>query len=192
MLSPIDILNGVRMDLSRRSTQRVILRLLETGQIWYVHIGVPCTVFSCARHGITNHRRAAEKERLGVELALFAYTVCSICKKLNIFWSIENPATSRLWNLDPIIELAMLHRVHAVTIEMCQYVMPFCKSTTVLTNCAALLGLARRCNHKRHDITLIGTVKQQGQYIKYTKLAAEYPQQLCVRWSKFLAGIAPR
>ncbi|CAE8600432.1 unnamed protein product, partial [Polarella glacialis] len=77
VLPACEILNGVQFDLTRHSTQEALLRLLRTGRVWYVHMGTPCTVWSRARHGLTNMARARAKETVGVELALFsAFTLC--------------------------------------------------------------------------------------------------------------------
>eukprot|EP00969_Alexandrium_andersonii_P280119 12382889-Alexandrium_andersonii.AAC.1 len=59
---PIEILDDPNMDLTRRSLQLEILRWVESGMLWAVHIGAPCTIWSDARRGITNEHRAAVKE----------------------------------------------------------------------------------------------------------------------------------
>ncbi|CAE8674891.1 unnamed protein product [Polarella glacialis] len=75
VLPACEILNGVQFDLTRHSAQEALLRLLRTGRVWYVHMGTPCTVWSRARHGLTNMARARAKETVGVELALFSVAV---------------------------------------------------------------------------------------------------------------------
>ena len=51
-LQPIDCRFGQHHDLRRRGTQLVILGMIRSGRIRYVHLGTPCTVFSRARHFI--------------------------------------------------------------------------------------------------------------------------------------------
>eukprot|EP00973_Karenia_brevis_P000823 114187-Karenia_brevis.AAC.1 len=66
-----EILDRPCMDLTRPPVQALILDLIASGAVWYVPMGTPCTVWSSARHNITNEKRARYKERVGVSLALF-------------------------------------------------------------------------------------------------------------------------
>ena len=63
---PMDIVFGRQYDLSRRATQRVVLKLISSGVVWYVHFGTPCCVWSIARTKVTNICRAEQKEELGL------------------------------------------------------------------------------------------------------------------------------
>lgn len=47
-LPPVDICNGHEFDLCRPSTQRLLMRLVQQGKIWYIHCGLPCTHWSQA------------------------------------------------------------------------------------------------------------------------------------------------
>ena len=69
------------------------------------------------------------------------------------------------------------------------YGTPFRKATAILTNCSALLELPRRCNHSRHDVILQGTVMTSAGTINYTKLAAQYPDDLCNKWVSLLRAV---
>ena len=118
---PMDIVFGRQYDLSRRATQRAVLKLIRSGVVWYVHFGTPCCVWSIARTKVTNICKAEQKEQLGLEFALFTAECCRLLSRLSIFFSIENPATSRLWQFGPIASLQSLPSVFFVCFTMCAF-----------------------------------------------------------------------
>ena len=40
--SPIDIIFSRNMDLLQKHVQDTVIRFLESGHVWYVHLGTPC------------------------------------------------------------------------------------------------------------------------------------------------------
>ena len=104
-LPDIEVLNGVRMDLRRRSTQLIIRNAVLDGHVWCVHCGTPRTVFSRARHNVRNMKAAFQKELTGIELAFFTAELCEVVHRSGVFFSSDNPATSRLWDFYPITSL---------------------------------------------------------------------------------------
>ena len=70
-----EILNGAEFDLTRRSTQQAVLSWIRAGMIEFVHLGVPCTVWSIARRGIKNWERARHKEDVSIALTFFTIEV---------------------------------------------------------------------------------------------------------------------
>ena len=175
-LTPIDVLHGKKYDLTGRSTQMAILRALKWKNVKYLHLGTPCTVFSIARHGITNTARARERERIGCELAFFTAELCRTATSLGIKWSIENPTTSRLWEFPAIRDLQCLPGVQFVNTVMCHFGAPYKKPTSLMTNILKLRGLEAICEHRRHEVVLKGTVQHrddQGRvsYVNRSKLA---------------------
>ena len=195
-LDPFEILTSKTHDLRNKLTQDVVRRLLLSGAIWYVHFGTPCTVWSTARHNITHFDSARAKERVGVELAIFTADMCRVCHRLGIFWSVENPASSRLWEFDPIFSLAMLHGVYRVCFHMCAYGAKHKKPTTILTNMQALLSLSRSCTKDHEHVVLRGQIKVvddsgKSRYRSAASVAGVYPDALCARWASLLVGEAP-
>ncbi|CAE8642006.1 unnamed protein product [Polarella glacialis] len=196
VLPACEILNGVQFDLTRHSTQEALLRLLRTGRIWYVHMGTPCTVWSRARHGLTNMARARAKETVGVELALFSVAVARLASSLNIWWSIENPRSSRLWNFHPVSELLQLPHTHWFHWDMCMYDSPNKKPTATMTNCPSLAGLARACQGGHKHMVLRGTERVRlldGLTVTRNKTAGAgvYPVPLCRRWCSLATSLCP-
>ena len=190
-LTPMDSMFTSDHDLRRRATQLVVLHWLRSGVISYVHFGTPCTVFSRARHGILNARKAREKERIGLELALFTAEAIETCSRCGVKWSLENPRKSRLFDLPFLAPMLHRHGVACLDIDFCEYGEPYQKATRIFTNCWKLVDLCRRCSHKKHNIVLRGSevVLQDGKRITQpkTKAAGAYPFQLVDRWSHVLA-----
>ncbi|CAK0826815.1 unnamed protein product [Prorocentrum cordatum] len=138
---PCELLRGAKFDLTRKSTQNLIKSWIRAGLIWRIHLGTPCTAWSIARRGVVNLEKAHAKEAVAVELALFTAEVCTLASRCGALWSLENPASSGLWEFGPIVDLMGLPEVFKVTFHMCQYEVSHKKPTTILTNMLALRGL---------------------------------------------------
>ena len=180
-LEPMELKSGDIFDLSRRSTQLVVLELARSGLLAYAHIGIPCTAWSIARRGLKKHATARLRERLAVEFAFFSSALCRILSQRGCLWSIENPASSQLWQFEPIVDLRSLLGTFFVRFDMCAYDAPHKKPTSLLTNVFELAYLDKRCpgvsaSHKHSP--LVGGRK--------TAPAGEYPLSLCNAWSAAL------
>ena len=193
-LRPMEL--KAKFDLSRRSTQLVVLQWIRSGRIWSLHAGTPCTIWSIARRGIKNLKRAADKERLGVELALFTVEVIRECSRCGVIWTLENPASSGLFRYEPIAALQSLPNFRDVHFHMCAFGAAHRKPTRIWTNASCLESLEHRCDGQhRHEI-LAGKVRQREndgtwKWKSRTELAGEYPQQLVERWAALLSSVAP-
>ena len=185
---PVDITFGSHHDLRRRSTQLAILSWLKAGWIRVVHMGTPCTVFSRARHAIRDSQRAIDKEKTGVEFALFTAEIIEVCNRYNIKWSLENPRSSRLFEVPVLEDLICGPSVFTVHLDFCQYGEPYKKPTKIVGNYEGLLCLAAKCNHKFHNVVLRGaeTVEQNGKRVSVpkTQRAGAYPWLLVEKWAQ--------
>ena len=173
-----------------------MLQLIQKGLIWYIHAGVPCTVWSIARKGITQHDKARAREAVAVELTMFCVAVFRAMSRIGRFWSMENPATSKIFQLRPVVELFGLPNVQLFTWDMCAWGEPHKKPTSLLTNMPALSTLAQRCSGDHKQVILSG----REQYIatdggvkwrNRTSAAGEYPWSLRNRWADTLFSHAP-
>ena len=194
VLKAVDILNGSHHDLRRRETQLVILHWLKSGWVVYCHLGTPCTVFSKARHNIRHLERARQKERVGIELALFTAEVISVCRQHKILWSLENPRNSRLFGLIGLSQELYQPGVFVIDCDYCMFGEPFKKPTRIFTNVAVLRRLGRKCCHSRHSEVLRGSeimTTDEGKRISVpkTRKAAEYPLKLVAVWARALTEI---
>ena len=177
-----DITSGAQFDLSRRSTQECILSLIRQGRIWYVHLGTPCTIWSSARTNPSDSMRSRARERVGVDFAMFSARVAQECSRCRVYWTIENPANSRLWNFPPIAALQALPAARRIVFDMCMYDQPYKKPTAVLGNLPHLDRLSCRCCHPYPHIRLEGSRTTQ---------AGQYPESLCLAWASILRECAP-
>ena len=195
-LDPFEIYDGWEFDLTRPSTQALLLQLITLGLVWYIHAGIPCTVWSRARHNITNFTKAKAREMVSVELTMFCVALFRQQTRMGWFWSIENPATSRLFEFRPIMELYGLPNVIWFKWDMCRYDQPFRKSTGMLTNLTSLKVLARNCLRDHQHVQLRGTERYMDEsgVLKTrnkTSAAGEYPWSLCHEWSLAIQQTAP-
>ena len=116
------------------------------------------------------------------------------CRRRNIFFSLENRASSRLFGFPPVASVVSSSSVFSVDFAMCMYGTPYQKKTKIITNCPALSRLARKCCHVRHATVLEGRVRSPiaGDYVCRTALAGAYPLALCAEWAELLKSTAPR
>ena len=181
--------------MTRRTTQLFIFWLISSGVIWYVHFGTPCTVWSRARHNIVNQQRAYQRELVGIALALFTARICEAVSDLNLFFSIENPKTSRLWEFTPISNLLKLRNVRMVHFDLCQYGRPYRKSTSLMTNMPVLDSLARKCTRDHVHTILVGRERVwtggRWEWKNRTAGAGAYPPDLANAWAELVASVAP-
>jgi hypothetical protein len=161
-----------------------------------VHFGTPCTVWCNARRNITNFGKAREKERVGVELAAFTAVCCELCDRRGVFWSVENPKTSLLWEFEPMLELRLSSGAEFVDFDQCMYGGIYRKSTRVLTNCKQLSGLSTFCDRSHVHAVMEGQeryVRDDGTLGSRCKTAgaAAYPPLLCERWAGIISALRP-
>ena len=168
----------------------MVLSWIRAGRVAVVHLGTPCTVFSRARHFIRNKARAAEKERVGVELALFSAEVIQTCERYSVKWSLENPRSSRLFEMVGLAKLLAQRHVSRVEVDYCMYGEKFQKPTSIFTNISELHQLSKRCCHRKHEETLRGServfVDGVSHSVPKTVRAGAYPPKLVKRWAQIL------
>ena len=186
---------GRQFDMLRPSSQKIILDTIKDGKVWAVHFGTPCTVWSRARHNLRNLRRARQKEAVGVALALFTARAIRLCIACNIFFTLENPQTSRLWEFGPIHDLFRNPKTHFFVLHMCGWGAPYKKPTGILTNMTALERLVRKCTRDHEHVALRGTerVVLDGQLRTRNRTAGAgaYPPALCDAWAQILKAQSP-
>ena len=163
--------------------------------VWYVHLGTPCCVWSRARHGIRDFRKARRKEAVGLAAALFSAKLIRMCLSHGVKFSLENPAGSRLWQFGPIASIFHCKSVLFVQWDMCAYKTPYKKTTGLLTNIPELIQLGHRCPRNHRHEHLVGTerVGVEGRKItrNRTSGAGAYPPGLCAAWAQVLRTVAP-
>ena len=106
----------------------------------------PCSSFSCARDrtavirtreepwGVSGEVSVKDIERLriGNSTARSAITIAKAFHKAGRPWVLENPHSSKIWWLPPMVRLAALDKVETVVTDFCMFGRPWRKRTLLL------------------------------------------------------------
>ena len=195
-LSPFEIYDGMEYDITRPSTQAFLMGLIQAGLVWYIHFGLPCTCWSRARQSTKNLVRAQAREMVSLELTLFTVALCIEQVRRGRFFSIENPANSRLFEFRPVLELLGMYKVFMVTWDSCSYGTIYKKPTSLISNMTSLQQLACRCTRDHSHVPVVGSEQYFGLGGGYrtrnrTVGAGEYPWALTDAWANLAGQHAP-
>jgi hypothetical protein len=159
-LPPIEIEAGdfvqQSVDVLDPAVQAHLRLVIEAKVIFYIFFCAPCSSFSIARKndggppplrdrhhlwGLPGLRPQVQKKvAMGTEFMLFTQRMATLCHKFGVLWSVENPASSFLWVMPPILDLAQLPNVQKITLDMCRFGSVHKKPTSIL---AAFIGSAQ-------------------------------------------------
>lgn len=126
---------------------------------------------------------------MGTEFMFFTQRMARLRNQFDVAWSLENPVSSFIWVMPPILELAQMPQVQTITLDMCRFGSPHKKPTSIMAD-FSLQALAKTCNMAdqphQHE-PLVGTIVINGKKIFRTKLAQVYPDKLCTEWADLAA-----
>lgn len=195
-----DIRHGPHQDLTQKAVLKRILAEIKKGRVLAVMMAPVCTSFSRARDRtkvIRNKRfpwgipfkylspKEASSIRLGNSCFRTCFRIIELCNSLSIPWILENPRSSRCWNLPFIRELLDHQAGFMGFTDFCQHGTPWKKPTAFLYNhivdyhrltrlCSGQRGLCSRSQRKHFLLTGTGP---QGK--PWTVHAQPYPKSLC-------------
>ena len=152
------------VDLTDAKVMQHVKRLIAEGYVCYIHFGTPCSSFSQARKddggppplrspdhvtGLPGlSQRDQEKVSLGNSLLALSLELIYLCHHHGVAWSIENTATSFIWDMPGSKQLLKDIQVSVVTFDMCRFGSDHFKPTTIWSSfCLRALGL--RCDKVR-------------------------------------------
>ena len=119
----------------------------------------------------------------GKLLAEFSVKIALEAAEAGKLFSIENPASSLLWQHPAFKRLRTLPGTFMVRLDMCAYGTKWRKPTTLFTNCPQLRALRALCPRTKDHLhrPLKGRVWDQRsrRMVWQTSLAQTYPSQLC-------------
>ncbi len=173
------------------------MQLVMLGAIFFAHFGTPCNTFSSARKedGGPPPLRSSEfplgLPQLSFENGcltflgnLFLFRTCEACSAIYLLggdFSIENPLLSLLWVTPPLLDLIKNCRAFPVDFDQCEFGAPSKKPTRLVVTHCSFLAVQRLCQGGHNHVRLKGKVwsDQFNKWVYRTKLAQEYPWQLC-------------
>ena len=86
-----------------------------------------------------------KKVTMGTDFMFFTQRMATLCHKFGVLWSVENPASSFIWVMPPILDLAQLPNVQTITLDMCRFASVHKKPTSIMA-ALDLHALARSCD----------------------------------------------
>ena len=118
----------------------------------------------------------------------FAVEIAESQLRRGKYFLLEQPQRARSWNAKRVLKLESREGVSKVHFDMCEYGMkdrvsgkPHKKSTSFLGNLgeSIMQGFVRKCSGSHDHQTLEGKVVVDGKWVNRTRLAQEYPEELC-------------
>ena len=193
-----DVLYGPDGDLSETHVQNRIKSCIFSGKVLGVLIAPVCSSFSTAMNrvvvlrtmkypwgvpGLPEHLQ--EKVRVGNRLMKFALQVVKWCLQLGVAFLVENPRSSWLFRLPPVLRLISAGRATIVVLDQCMYGRKWRKTTGLLAGNLEevdLSRISRRCGCKLCRRTgkahwVLEGRNQDGR--SWTSIAQAFPPALC-------------
>ena len=194
----VDILNGPTHDLTDPNLQQELIQQVQSRMYVWVHMGPPCTTFSswyrftskqCTRsRSNPRGQNISSAEQLGNQMADFSAKLAQLCLEVGVWFTIEQPRTSLMWQLDNFRSLQAHRSVDNCNLVMCKYGSEHEKKTTFMTNAGWVMKAACKCSNTRrakthYHVRLEGSARDpvSGLMVHKTALAAAYPDALCDR-----------
>ena len=185
--APIDIRYGPHCDMSLRSLQRYILRLIRQRRLWYLHLGTPCTRWV----PVGGDRNPSA---LDISLAAFSVRCIRACRLHGVLYTFENPPASRIWKWGPLQRELAKAPYPKVVFDACRFGAPFKKPGGIAGSVPNLGALGLRCQcQQRHRYVLQGLVRHPSRgWIWRTALASAYLPQFCRALALLASHHAPQ
>ena len=180
---------------------------VRRGEVWWIHMGPPCSTFSMARLPRLRTTRfpwevpglKPDKKllvRAGTLMCLVALEIAALCLKHNVAFTWENPHSSMMWNFPPVSAFMKDPRTTSFVITYCGYGTSWKKPTRLLTNCPELQAAVPHCVGCGGMCSFTGEPHQalRGQGPSgelWTKVACPYPLPMCKEIALALRQRAP-
>ena len=200
-------------DFLAAPVQAYFRELMQLRLVTFLHFGIPCNTWSRARrhdgrgpgpvrddttglYGLEDlTEKDAGKVRDANRILRLVLSLCKLAIELGIPFTIENPATSRLWLTR---EIKCLERRGCMISKcsFCQYGMPWRKNTKFLHyGVGGLQNHLQICHSFRGICTLTGkphtTLQGSFKGTFLTRLAQPYPTKLCRVLASVVAKAVP-
>jgi hypothetical protein len=191
-------------DLSRRNVVESVLHLLRLGVVFMVHFGLDCSTWSIirARFGCGSRSKArpwgngSRKDEIAANHVLRnVFLIIKVCNALNVFWTLENPKTSRVFNIPAFQTMLVKKCVTRVDLDMCSFGLRdpvsdlhYLKPTSLIGTLPGLSILGKRCQGEHIHETVEGTVLSEGKVLKRSKVAGGYTLDFCAQFVSIISN----
>ena len=188
----------VKLNLLHQHSVQLVVRLLDTRKVLFVHMAPPCSTSSQARmiqrtwsdpkplrswdhpDGLPG-LSFLDKTRVSQANKLYqvCFEIAEACSHRHIWWSIENPTGSFMWVTTPFQVLWTRFRdiIRFATFHNCVYGGDRKKSTALWTSCSDLQGLSCVCSKDFDHVHAAWGKQRDGTWA--TSKEAAYPPGLC-------------
>ena len=110
------------------------------------------------------------------------------CIELNIYWTLENPRSSRIFFTPALQRLCARRNITRVDFDMCMFGLCdpvstkyYQKPTSLIGTLPNLSALGCKCTHSHEHETVEGSVQIDGKAVKRSFLAGRYPNAFCAQ-----------
>lgn len=159
---PIDICLFPSHNVLHVDVEHTIVHWIQQRRIAFIWLGMPCTSFSQARKwddvgpgplrdydNLFGFPWLSAGDRFKVEqgnqLLRFSIRILELCQQYSIPYALENPATSYIWYMPPMLKFRRKYDPGLVIFDFCQYGEDWKKPTAVVGNFWDLHTLNKRC-----------------------------------------------
>ena len=187
-----DYVKDASCDLLNDDVFLGLMFLIASGSYLAVHFGTPCRTWSRARSpplrssrclldGLPNlrpHQRQLLAE--GNELTRRSLILMNIASSVGCLVSLENPASSRLWEHPHVIAWQTRWQCTQIVTVYCAWGAPYLKPTQLSATYYQIQSLTRCCSGDHAHVVLRG-LDSDGVF--KTAKASSYPAPLCTAWA---------
>ena len=195
-----EILKGPDGDLTRPAVLQSVKFDIDKRRLVAAMLAPPCSSFSVARDrtrvirnrdypwGIPDlPEHEQNKIDVGNRCVFAALKIIKWLDAHGLPWILENPHSSKMWYLPPLIDLMNAGHTHVKVVDFCMYGTSWRKRTRLLCGNVDTVDLGRLCRRccgkdgfcsrtNRRHVQLTGSHRSG---IPMTLLAQPYPHQLC-------------
>ncbi|CAK0843206.1 unnamed protein product, partial [Prorocentrum cordatum] len=183
--APFEKKNGAHLDLLDPRVISLVLQWIAQGRVWWIHFGTPCAWASRARSTGSSQSAAAVSGRECAEVTVrFLKAIKRALNKHLTYITLENPATSALWEWEPLSQALSSLEAKFVDFDMCRFGTPYRKATRfAFTQPRLEEYIQLRCSCSGPHLILQGkvTIPNDNGFrsVWLTELAGKYPPRLC-------------
>ena len=113
---PFELEHGDWFNITCPRILRLVLTWIKNPLVWLVHLAPPCTSWSQALAGRSQHH-----QQTGLSTAEVTLKIMRACGRANVLRTLENHQSSRLWKWLPLSEYFTSHGHYIAEVQYCQF-----------------------------------------------------------------------